>query len=145
MIKEENLKIAQGLVDALCICLVKDSWTDWDREDKINWEKANEIRHSLGGKINGADLFHSLRAMERQECKMTKTFYRLTIKGCETIELQGTLNEIIKYFLESDKNIWEFNDYYDIYKIEYKEELYSEFDFFADVNSYSLKKKAILK
>ena len=67
MLNRKNLKIAQRLVDALCISLVGGSDEEWDREDEINWEKANEIRQKLGGKLNGADLFHDLRIKEKNE------------------------------------------------------------------------------
>ena len=64
---------------------------------------------------------------------MTKTTYQLRIKNGEVIELQGSLKRIVKYFIASKYDIWEFLDRYDIYMIEYNESILPESNFFIEV------------
>ena len=66
---------------------------------------------------------------------MTKRIYELRIKNGEVIDMRcSTMEGIINFFLESKMDIWEFLDYYNIWIIDYTEEIFSEYAFFGLVS-----------
>jgi hypothetical protein len=65
---------------------------------------------------------------------MTTIRYQVRIKNGEIIEKESnTIEGIVDYFLESEMDLWDFLVKYDIYVIECREDILSEFDFFVAV------------